>query len=163
VRGLFSDLYSLMEKQEVAVRNLTAAVERQIAALRRDSLNDLNDALEEIGACGVELAGLEDARLGVQMELEKALGLAKGATLEDLLPWAPADLRESLAGLRGRLRDGLRTLQEANGVAQAMSASALRLNTAMLRLLTSAGGETYGAGGEVQGGGPHGGTLDRSV
>lgn len=160
---LFNDLCLLMEKQALTVQNLIAAVERQISALRRDNLNDLNDALEEIGAYGVELAGLDDARLGVQMELEKVLGLPKGATLKDLLPYAPPDLQGTMVALRDRLKNELRALQEANGIAQAMSACALRLNTAMLRLLTSGGGETYGAGGKVHGGGAAAGSLDRSV
>lgn len=162
MRDLFKDLYLLMEKQALAVQNLTAAVERQIAALRQDSLNDLNDALEEIGAHGVELAGLEDTRLGVQIELEKALGLPEGTALKDLLPYAPPDLQGPMTALRDRLKDALRALQEANSIAQAMSACALQLNTTMLRLLTSGGGETYGAGGKIQGGGAAG-SLDRSV
>ncbi|MDI6710291.1 MAG: flagellar export chaperone FlgN [Thermoanaerobacterales bacterium] len=159
---LFMDLYLLMEKQVSTVHNLTAAVERQIAALRQDSLNDLNNALEEIGAHGVELARLEDTRLGVQIELEKVLGLPEGAGLKDLLPYAPPDLQGPMTALRDRLKDALRALQEANSIAQAMSACALQLHTTMLRLLTNRGGETYGAGGKIDGGGAAG-SLDRSV
>lgn len=162
MQGLFSNLQSVLTEQLTSAGRLHEAVERQIAALRTNNLDDLQSAVNEVMACGAELERLENSRGEVQARLEQETGLPGGATLRELIPRAPAAMQGPLAVLREALAEELQAISEAGSFAQTMSARGLQLTTALVRLLGGGEGGTYSPGGSIQGPGP-GGSFDQSV
>jgi len=143
MESLFYDLLQVLERQREILVEMLAAARDHNEALR---LNDV-DAIREVAVRGERVAArlkAEDRRREqLQETLEKELGLQDGTPLSGVLPYAPAQYRESLSLLAGEMRDvagDVARLVELNAI---LTRQAMLFNEQMLRLLKPWDDSTY--------------------
>lgn len=161
--GLFKELCGCLKSQEAIVDRLTDLAQSQFAALRENSLEDLQKTVNGQESCAAEMEAAEQRRLFILGSLEKALDLEKGVTLSKLLPFARGPERSCLQQLFGALQEKLKNLQELNSVNAGLIKRSRLVNGRIIRIMSSGTATTYGLKGEVRSDLKQAASLDRSV
>ncbi len=161
---IFAKLEEVLRQEHRLAGRLLDAARQQNAALRRNDLAGLNEALAQMEEAGSKLQEAEQLRRDVLDRLAGEFALPPGAVLSDIAERAPGEMSSRLLSLGRKLRQLLEELQEVVRTNNLLSHNALRFNEAVLGLFRRAGGAaTYGQNGRVQDSGKLLSTLNKSV
>ncbi|NPV72569.1 MAG: flagellar protein FlgN [Pelotomaculum sp.] len=162
--SLFEELYRCLLAQGEVLGRCLAAGEAQIEALKENDLARVRSITAEQEAFAAQLKKLEEERLSIQHALEGSLNIKSGASLNDLLPYAPAELRPSLQKACADLRHKIENLKEINSFCALLVRKILKINEKLIQILSSgAAGRCYGEKGELHGGLQLNPVLNKSV
>jgi flagellar biosynthesis/type III secretory pathway chaperone len=163
VEPLFFELAEILAAQGKLVKEQIKASGAQNRALRQVDIQSLQAAVQKLTGLAGQMAVLDKQRVQVQSKLEQALGLEPGATLSDILPGAPAALRDKLKELQLELKQDFEQLKSLNEINGLLTRRAMQVNETLLQIIASGGGETYQHSGALKRSDRPAGVLDKTV
>jgi len=149
--GLFDRLYQCLVEQEKIIDRLITIGEDQLEAFKENDLIRFNKITAEQKVFAAQMEKAEEERLLIQVYLESRLNVEKGATLSQLLPYAPEPVKASLKEVLVVLRHKMQNLKEINSLSSAMIKRILMVNSRLIQIINASVPKTYGLKGEIQG------------
>jgi len=149
VEPLFFELDQILKQQRETVRQLLGQSEAQNQALRKNNVELLNNAVQQLTKLSGLMAEQDNKRQEILDKLAHILNLKQGFSISDLLPEAPASLKTELQKVHTEIKNDLQQLKELTTLNSLLTRRALMVNQSLLNIFRG-GGQTYQPGAKLK-------------
>ncbi len=139
---LFFELAQILKQQRETVKQLLIQSEAQNQALRKNDVELLNNAVQQLN----KLSGLMAEQDNRRQEIVDKLAYN---SIKDLLPVAPVSLKTELQKVHIEIKNDLQQLQELTTLNSLLTRRALMVNQSLLNIFRG-GGQTYQPGAKLK-------------
>ncbi|WP_003544348.1 flagellar protein FlgN [Desulfotomaculum nigrificans] len=138
MESLFFELLQVLKALHEKLQEMLRATEQHNIALRHNDITGIKAALQQLDVISRQSKAIDSKREQIQRALEEKLQLSPGATLQETMALAPANIKKGLSDQAMALKETFEQLKNTVQLNKLLTQNAMHFNETILNMLRPA-------------------------